>query len=165
MPTARRLRHRRRHRMLRASTSLPGDTSMLRTILGIILGVIAMMISVSGIESIGHMLYPPPPGLDPNDLNQLDSIVATAPVGAMAMLVAGWCLGTIIGSGIAARIARHPRVAAVIVALVVISGVVGMAFLLPSHPTWVAVLGTLLPVPLALGMAKVAGRREKTLPQ
>lgn len=138
---------------------------MLRTILGIILGIVAAMISISGFESIGHLLYPPPPGLDPNDLAQLDSIVATAPVGAMAMLVAGWCLGTVIGSGIAARIARHPRVAAVVVALVVMSGVIGMAFLLPSHPTWVAVLGTLLPIPLALAMAKVVGRREKTLPQ
>lgn len=138
---------------------------MLRTLLAILLGVIAMMITVHGIETIGHMLYPPPPGLDPNDLDQLDSIVAAAPVGAMILLVVGWCVGTIVGGGIAARIARHPRVAAVVVALVVITGVVGMAVLLPSHPTWVAVLGTLLPVPLALGMAKVAGRREKTLPQ
>lgn len=138
---------------------------MLRTILGIIAGVIAMMISVSGFESIGHLLYPPPPGLDPNDLDQLDSIVAAAPIGAMAMLVAGWCLGTLIGGGIAARIARHPRVAAVVVALVVVASVVAMAFLLPSHPTWVAALGILLPVPLALGIARVAGRREKTLPQ
>lgn len=138
---------------------------MLRTILGIILGVIAMAISVSGFESLGHMLYPPPPGLDPNDLAQLDSIVAAAPVGAMAMLVAGWCLGTLIGGGIAARLARHPRVAACVVALVVITGVVGMAFLLPSHPTWVAALGILLPVPLALGVAKVTGRRGNTLSQ
>ncbi|MBX3710460.1 MAG: hypothetical protein KF800_00640 [Lysobacter sp.] len=132
---------------------------MLRTLLGIVLGVIAMMITVHGIETIGHLLYPPPPGLDPNDLDQLDSIVASAPVGAMALLVVGWCVGTIVGSGLAARIARHPRVAACVVALVVVASVVAMAFLLPSHPTWVAVLGTLLPVPLALGMAKVAGRR------
>ncbi|HEY1137444.1 MAG TPA: hypothetical protein VGE64_08125 [Xanthomonadaceae bacterium] len=138
---------------------------MLRTLLAIVLGVIAMMITVHGIETIGHMLYPPPPGLDPDDLDQLDSIIASAPAGAMAVLVLGWCVGTIVGGGLAARIARHPRVAACFVALVVITGVVGMAVLLPSHPIWVAVLGTLLPVPLALGMAKMAGRRERTLPQ
>lgn len=138
---------------------------MLRTLLAIVVGVIAMMITVHGIETIGHMLYPPPPGLDPNDLDQLDSIIASAPTGAMAMLVVGWCVGTIVGGGLAARIARHPRVAACFVALVVITGVVGMAVLLPSHPTWVAALGLLLPIPLALGMAKVVGRREKTLPQ
>lgn len=149
--------------MLRASRSLPGDKTMLRTILGIIVGVITMMITVHGIETIGHMLYPPPPGLDPNDLDQLDSIVAAAPVGAMAMLVLGWCVGTIVGGGLAARIARHPRVAACFVALVVITGVVGMAVLLPSHPIWVAILGTLLPIPLALLMAKVAGRKVPTL--
>ena len=138
---------------------------MLRTLLAIVLGVIAMMITVHGIETIGHMLYPPPPGLDPDDLDQLDSIIASAPAGAMAVLVLGWCVGTIVGGGLAARIARHPRVAACFVALVVITGVVGMAVLLPSHPIWVAVLGTLLPVPLALGMAKVVGQRERTLPQ
>lgn len=138
---------------------------MLRTLLAVVLGVIAMMVTVYGVEAIGHLRYPPPPGLDPNDLDQLDSIVAAAPIGAMALLVVGWCLGTVVGSGLAARIARHPRVAATIVALFVVTGVAGTVFLMPSHPTWVAVLGILLPVPLALGMAKVAGRREKTLPQ
>lgn len=138
---------------------------MLRTLFAIILGVIAMMVTVYGVEAIGHMLYPPPPGLDPNDLDQLDSIVAAAPIGAMVMLLVGWCVGTIVGSGLAARIARHPRVAACFVALVVITGIAGTVFLIPSHPTWVAALGLLLPVPLGLGMAKVVGRRGKTLPQ
>lgn len=134
---------------------------MLRTLLAIVVGVIAMMITVHGIETIGHMLYPPPPGLDPNDLDQLDSIIASAPTGAMVMLVLGWCVGTIVGSGLAARIARHPRVAATVVALLVVTGVAGTVFLMPSHPTWVAVLGLLLPVPLGLGMARVVGRRSR----
>ncbi len=138
---------------------------MLRTLLAIVLGVIAMMVTVYGVEAIGHQLYPPPPGLDPNDLDQLDSIVAAAPVGAMVMLVIGWCVGTLVGSGLAAHIARHPRVAATVVALLVVIGVAGTVFLMPSHPTWVAALGLLLPVPLGLGMARVVRRRGKTLPQ
>lgn len=129
---------------------------MLRTILGIVLGVIAMMIAVSGIESLGHLLYPPPPGLDPQNAEDLDSIIAAAPVGAMAMLVFAWCAGAFIGGWIAARIARHPRVAALLVALLVMAGVIGMIFIAPAHPKWVAALGLLLPVPLGLLAARLA---------
>ena len=37
-----------------------------RTILGMLLGVVTMMFTIYAVESIGHLLYPPPAGLDPS---------------------------------------------------------------------------------------------------
>ena len=102
---------------------------MLRTILGVIAGVVVMFGVIMGTEYLGHQVYPPPPGLDPmNPAHEqaFMQFIATMPVGAKAILVAAWTLGAFAGGFIAAKIAQHPRVAAVIVALVVMSGVVMM---------------------------------------
>ena len=131
-----------------------------RTILGILAGLVAMWLVTWSIEYAGHALYPPPPGLDPRDTAQLGAILATAPTAALSLLVAAWSLGAFAGGFVAAKIARHPRVAAVIVALVTVLGVVAMIFLVPGHPAWVAVLGVLLPIPLALLAARLAGANK-----
>lgn len=136
-----------------------------RTILGMLLGVVTMMFTIYAIESIGQLLYPPPVGLDPKNPDQLQMIVAVAPAGAMVMLVLGWTAGAFVGGWVAARIARHTRAAAIAVALFVMAGVAAMIVMIPAHPTWVAALGLLLPIPVALIAARLAGRREKTLPK
>lgn len=136
-----------------------------RTILGMLIGVVTMMFTVYALEFLGHALYPPPSGLDPKNPEHLQMIIAAAPTGAMAMLVLGWAAGAFVGAWVAARIARHARAAAIAVALFVMAGVAGMIVIVPDHPRWVSTLGLLLPIPMALIAAKLAGRREKTLPK
>jgi hypothetical protein len=136
-----------------------------RTILGMLLGVVTMMFTVYAFEFLGHALYPPPAGLDPKNPDHLRMNIAAAPVGAMAMLVLAWAAGAFVGGWVAARIARHARAAAIAVALFVMAGVASMTVMVPEHPRWVSLLGFLLPIPLALIAAKLAGRREKTLPK
>lgn len=123
---------------------------MWRTVLGILLGVVTTMIVISLVEALGHAIYPPPPGLDPGNPEHVGDIIAMAPTGALAMVVIAWCTGTFIGAWVGARIARHPRIAALVSAGVVMFGVIAMIKLVPDHPTWMAVLGLLLPIPLAL---------------
>lgn len=136
-----------------------------RTLLGILLGAIVMWLTIFGLEFLGHALFPPPAGLDPRNPEHLQRIIADAPVGAMAMLVLAWTVGAFTGAWTAARIARHPRAAAVLIALVVMSGVIGMILMVPEHPKWIAALGLLLPLPTALIAARVAQWREKDLPR
>ncbi len=136
-----------------------------RTILGMLLGVVTMMFTIYAIESIGHLLYPPPDGLDPRNPDHLQMIVAVASTGAMVMLVVGWTAGAFVGGWVGARIARHARAAAIAVALFVMAGVAGMMVIVPDHPMWISALGLLLPIPVALVAAKLAGQREKTLPK
>jgi hypothetical protein len=136
---------------------------MLRTILGVLAGVVAMFVVIMAIEAVGHVIYPPPAGMDPmNPAHEaaFAQFVAAMPFAAKAMLAVAWTLGAFAGGFVAARIARHPRGAAVLIALLVMSGVVGMILRVP-HPSWLAAAGLLLPIPAALLAARLARRRAR----
>jgi hypothetical protein len=145
------------------ATTPVGESKMGRTLLGILAGLVSMWLVTWCIEFASHALYPPPPGLDPRDMQHLGAILAAAPFAALAMLVGAWLLGAFAGGFVAAKIARHPRAAATIVALVTVLGVVAMIFLVPGHPAWVSALGVLLPVPLALLGARLARSKRPAI--
>lgn len=128
-----------------------------RTILAVIAGLVVMWLTIFALEFAGHALFPPPPGLDPQNQADLAAILAQAPTGAMVMLVVAWVAGAFTGGFTAARISRkHKRGAAIAVALFVMAGVCGMIFLVPDHPVWVSALGLILPIPAALLAARLA---------
>ena len=134
--------------------------AILRCVLGVLLGIVAMFIVITGVEYLGHVLYPPPPGLNPMRAEDLSAIMAQQPVAALAFVVVAWVLGAFAGGWIAARVARRwPRAAAVAVSLVVLLGVVEMIRQVPGHPQWMAILGLLLPIPAALLAARLARPR------
>ncbi len=134
---------------------------MLRSLLGVIAGVVVMWLVVAGIEFASHLVYPPPAGLDPMQPADLEKILAASPAAALAMVVAAWTLGAFAGGWVAARIAHHPRIAAVLVALGVMAGVAGMIAMMPHHPAWMSALGLLLPIPAALVAARLARPRQQ----
>ena len=120
-----------------------------RTILAVLVGVICAWVVIMLCEFAGASLYPPPPGLDLRDPEQLAAFVAAAPTAAMALVLAGWTLGAFVGGWIAAKLSRlHRRGAALAVGAVVLAGVIANAMMIP-HPWWFAVLGVLLPLPAA----------------
>jgi hypothetical protein len=136
------------------------EHTMGRTILGILAGLVAMSVTITGIEFVGQLIYPPPPGLNPNLPEDLALIMAAAPLAAKAVVVLAWATGAFVGGWVAAKLARrHPRTAAALIAVAVMAGVLGMMVLLPSHPRWMAALGLLLPLPAALLAARLARPR------
>lgn len=135
--------------------------AIVQCVLGVLAGLVVMYIVIAGIEYGSHLLYPPPQGLDPKDTANLAAILAAAPFAALAMLVLAWVAGAFAGGWVAAKISRAwPRTAAVVVALFVLLGVIGMILIVPNHPTWVAILGVVLPVPMALLGARLARPRQ-----
>ncbi|MDQ3056330.1 MAG: hypothetical protein M3Q96_01060 [Pseudomonadota bacterium] len=131
-----------------------------RTILGVIAGLMTMFIVIMAIEAAGHAVYPPPAGLNPMLAEDMAKIMMAMPVAAKAMVVVAWVVGAFAGGWVAAKIARlHPRIAAVIVAAMVVAGVVGMILQMPEHPLWMSALGLLLPIPAALLGSKLARPR------
>ena len=56
----------------------------------------------------------------------------------------------------------HPRAAAVVPALMVMAGEIGMIVQMPGHPLWMAVAGLLLPIPAALAGAALAARLKRS---
>lgn len=94
-----------------------------RTILGIIAGLAAMLAVIMAVEALGHILYPPPAGLNPMVTDDMAKIMLAMPAAAKALVLVAWLAGAFIGGWIGAKIAtQHPRIAAVIVAAVVACG-------------------------------------------
>lgn len=137
-----------------------------RTILGMLIGVVVAIAVIMAVEAMGHRFWPPPVGLDPTDpANEaaFAAFVTSLPFAAKLFVLVAWLLGTFIGSLTAAKVARHQTAAALLVALVVLSGVIGMVVKVP-HPTWLSAAGLLLPIPVALLAVRMVYRRT-TLPR
>ena len=77
-----------------------------RSILAVIAGVVCAVLTVGMIESIGHFVYPPPPGVDISDPDQLRTIMERLPTGALLFVMAAWIVGALVGGLVAAKLAR-----------------------------------------------------------
>ena len=135
-----------------------------RTILGALAGLVLAVVTIMLVELAGHQLYPPPEGLNPMVTEDMAKIIQSLPAGAMLFVVAAWVIGAFDGGFVAAWIAGkgHPRAAAVVPALMVMAGVIGMIVQMPGHPLWMAVAGLLLPIPAALAGAALAARLKRS---
>ena len=135
-----------------------------RTILATMAGVLGAWLTIMLSQSGSAALHPPTPGMDLTDPSQLAVFIRSAPPAAMALVVAGWTLGALVGGWLAARISRrHPLPAALVVGAVVVAGVIANAMMIP-HPLWMTVAGVLLPLPAAWLGARLARRRPHAIP-
>ena len=107
-----------------------------------------MFVAITLIEALDANLFPMQPGLDPKNPAQLAAIVAALPIAAKLLIVFGWCLGAFVGAAVAARIAEHRLIVALLLGVLVIVGTLFNAREIP-HPQWMILAGTLLPLPLA----------------
>jgi hypothetical protein len=125
---------------------------MTRIILGLLAGIVAAFAVVAAGEAIGHTIYPPPPGADPQNPEAMKTLIATLPNGAIAAVLLSWAAGAFIGGGVAAYIARRDWAAMALGAVVLVSGAITMNAI--PHPIWF----TALSVPATLLPAWLAGR-------
>ena len=117
----------------------------MRIVLGVIAGVVVGFLCIWGIEQLGHLVYPPPPGTDFNDPEQAAQYMATAPTAALALVAAGWFVGALVGAWVACAVAKR-ALAGWIVALLVLAACIVILTLLPGHPGWMWAAGILLPL-------------------
>jgi hypothetical protein len=113
-------------------------------VLGVVAGIVTAIVCVIAIEAVCHMLFPPPPGInleDPADLARLMDVMPTA---ALAIVAAGWFVGSLAGAAVANAAARQSN-PGWIVALVMIAGAVWTMVTIP-HPLWMWAAGLLLPL-------------------
>ena len=118
---------------------------MLRSILAVLAGIVSAAIVVSLVEAGVSALYPPPAGLNMGDPAALEAYIQQAPFGAMALVVAGWFAGAVVGVGLACRIAKGSMRVAAVVSVLQMAAVVSNFFEL-SHPLWMIVSGSVLSV-------------------
>jgi len=108
---------------------------MLRSILAVVAGIFVGAVVIFFVEGLGHMIFPPPDGVDLNDPEQLKSIMKDIPLGAKLAVLAAWGAGVFAGGVAALLIARRWAPVAWVVAatLFTLAGVTMMAI---AHPWW-----------------------------
>jgi hypothetical protein len=122
----------------------------------IIAGMIAAFALVGSAEAIVHVLYPPPPGTNMNDFEQVKRFVAALPVPAYLLVLTGWLIGTFVATWLAAKIARDPIAGYIVGALLLLLGIVN-AIKIPQ-PAWFSIASFVI----YIGATWVGARAGKT---
>ena len=116
----------------------------MRLILGIVAGLVVAFACVAGVETIGHGLYPPPPGFDLTNPRDVDRLMSVMPPAALAFVLAAWFVGALAGGLVANLIARRALAGWIIALLVIAAGVATMVMI--PHPGWMWAAGIALPL-------------------
>jgi len=132
-----------------------------RKILAVVAGLVTGFILAAIFETIGTFLYPPPPELDRNNVEQMSAYIQTLPIGAFLILLAAWTTATFGGGVVTWTIAKEkPMLFASIIGIILLAASI-FNFVMIPHPTWFAisaVLGIILAAFLAgkVGQCKYA---------
>jgi hypothetical protein len=78
---------------------------LLRSAAGVVAGMATGGLLALVVERIGHAVYLPPPGLDPENAEQVRRAMAEAPAGALLFVLAAWIVAAFSGAWVAARLA------------------------------------------------------------
>lgn len=120
------------------------ENPIVRGLVAVVAGLVAAFAVVFVCEALGHMLYPPPPGLDINNPDDQKRMMEVIPTGAKVAVVIAWFLGTLAGSLVAVKIGQRPFYAWVIAAITILLGII--TTMMFPHPVWMIVAAVVLPV-------------------
>lgn len=100
----------------------------------IAVGLIVAVILMASIELGAHAIYPMPAELHRSDRAVRAAFAANLPIGALAMFLTAWAVGTFAGAWTAARIGRGPVHAYIVGALLLAFGVTNIVMV--PYPAW-----------------------------
>lgn len=127
---------------------------MLRAIFAFLAGAVAMSLTVAGVQMIGHHLWPLPPGIDPNSHEQMATIVEAMPIAAKAWVVLAYAIATAVAVLVATTIARArwKGLGIALGSLMIVLCVINILML--PHPVWMIAATLLIPLPIAMAVAR-----------
>ena len=133
-----------------------------RSVLAVLVGVVLAGIVTLVIEALGHLVFPPPEGMDPGDPESIRAFMDQLSVGSLLSVLVAWALGTVAGAWIASRIARRAHLThGMIVGFLMLAGGIFNLATIP-HPMWMTIAGVLLFLPSAYLGTRIAGRSAGT---
>ena len=127
-----------------------------RSILAVLVGLVAASLAVLLVETASHWMLPPPPGMDVTSRESMATAMQNLPLASLLAVLIAWAVGSFIGGWVAASIARthQTRCAIIVAVLIILSGIANM--LMIPHPIWIWLGGILLPIPCGLAGARLA---------
>jgi len=116
---------------------------IIRSIVAVAAGVFIGGIATLGVEALGHVLVPPPAGLDVNDPAAVKAAMASLPTAHFLPILLAYVVGPTLGAALAARMApaRARLHASLVGGVFAVGGL--MNFMTIPHPVWFVVLSML----------------------
>lgn len=113
---------------------------MLKRLTSVLAGCSAGIAIIFLIESVSHLLYPMPDGIDPNNPEMLKEMMSHIPVGALLLVLLAGLLGGFAGGIVAGLFDREnaKKRALVVGAVLTLLGILNL-FMIP-HPLWFIVV-------------------------
>ncbi len=113
---------------------------MLRDIGAVIAGLAVSIIVIMAVQMVGHSLWPPPEGLDWNDMEVIRTYTSQLPFLALLFPIVSYFLGALAGPFVACRIGNlKPLVFVGIIGIVLLAFTIANLIQIP-HPIWFSVL-------------------------
>jgi hypothetical protein len=113
---------------------------VLRSVLGVIIGIISGFVVIYAVEHVGQLIWPVATELDLKDKASAAAFLAAMPIGGLVTVVVAWTLGAYTGSMVALLMSDRRRIAGIIPVALIFAATVLVLFMLP-HPLWMAVTG------------------------
>lgn len=135
--------------------------SVARSVIAVVLALVLALVCIIGVEVMGSMLHPLPPGLDPGDPEVIKGHVVRYPPGVLLLGGLGWGLTTLLSAWLATRLGsgRHPA-HGILVGSILLSAAIANMLMLP-YPLWFWILN-LVAFPAAFCLGAMLGRAGKT---
>ena len=116
---------------------------MIRNAAAFVVGIVIAFLTVRLIDMLGHMVFPPPAGLDFSDPSAVKPYLATLPIGAFLFILASSVIAAFAGTLAACHIGTTSSLnCAIVVGGMVLAATVANFIAIP-HPLWLSI-GTLI---------------------
>ena len=120
---------------------------MLRKVLAVIAALVVNMVVVTGVEYLGHVLFPFTVNMA--DRASAAAAIAAAPFGAKAMVLLAWLLAALAASITCWLVSGKAREFAAVGVVWTLLGVLATIAMVP-HPLWMVVIGMFGPIIIGL---------------
>jgi hypothetical protein len=127
---------------------------MLRNIGAVAAGVVAGAIVIFIVEGAGHMIFPPPDGVNLKDPAALAGIMESIPLGAKIAVLVAWFAGILAGGSAALYIGRRWAPVAWVVAAALF-GMAAVTMIQIPHPLWMMIGAVVATLAGAFGAIKL----------
>lgn len=134
--------------------------NILNKVVAISLGTLSGIAVLFIIETIGHLIAPPPLNIDFNDIDAIKNYTKNAPVIVFLMLILAYALGSFVGGYIAGKLSKEKKTDNALSVGGILLGLGTFNLFSLPHPTWVIVLGLIVFIPFALFGGKLAEKRK-----
>ena len=117
---------------------------MVRTVLGVIAGIVVAFATLFLVDLAGHQIYPLPSDLDMDDYEAVGAYVQSRPAGASAFVLLGWFLGALDGGLLAAMTSRRHWTVWAVAGAVAVAGLATV--LIVAHPVLLQIGAVAIPL-------------------